>query len=131
MLPPTSTETPIGTPAGNQSTNEQTPQSVASDANGDYVIVWTSTSRAGVYAKFYQATWTGEPTSRQASYSTGDADPGPARQCRGARSPRHATVACDATGDFVVTWDEQDSQIPPRAGDWNVWAQRFDKMGTP
>ena len=28
-------------------------------------------------------------------------------------------MACDAAGDFVVTWSEQD------AGDWNVWASEY------
>ena len=29
----------------------------------------------------------------------------------------------DAAGDFVVTWSQQD------AGDWNVWAERYDAKG--
>ena len=102
---------------------------MASDANGDYVCVWSvSTAQSaasngaeqpGVYAQLYQAAWTGEPTNRQVSYSAGTVV-----QVTSDAYGQDAAVASDAAGDFVVTWDEDD---PTRDNGYDIWAQRFSK----
>jgi hypothetical protein len=40
----------------------------------------------------------------------------------------NVSVACDGTGDFVVTWSEED--LLGGTPDWNVWAQRYTSNGT-
>src|SRR5262249_39650090 len=91
-----------GTPVGSAflvntyTTDDQGPQSVAMDADGDFVIVWTSEyqdgSGDGVYARQFASDGTPEGSEfRVNSYTTGHQDGG--------------RVAMDATGDFVITWD--------------------------
>ncbi len=120
------------------------PQATASDANGDYVTVWTSDTpgSAGLYAKVYAANWTNTNGVRQANPSTNPTEIlvtalSGTRNYQGTSlnfyNATYASVACDAAGDFVVTWSEQDminGQL-----DWNVWAQRYGAsqtlVGTP
>ena len=39
------------------------------------------------------------------------------------------SVACDGTGNFVVTWSEED--MTGTTPDWNVWAAAYTADGTP
>ncbi len=90
---------------------------VAMDASGNYVVVWSGHSAYdsgyGIYAQRYNAA--GEAQGGNVlvnTYTTGD--------------QRFATVAMDATGDFVVTWSDYGSQDGSLSG---VYAQRFDSTG--
>ena len=92
------------------------PQATASDANGDYVVVWTSDTvgAAGVYAKVYPANWTNTDTTN-GHQANPPANP---TEILVTSNPTatYASVACDAAGDFVVTWSEQDARRLERLG---------------
>ena len=99
------------------------PQSVASDADGDYVAVFVSDAagQEGVYAKLYDVIWTGIAGNRQIASTT-------AKQILVTSDPTasYASVSRDIDGDFVVTWSAYRS-----ATDWDVYARRFDAAGNP
>ena len=82
------------------------PQATASDANGDYVVVWTSDTvgAAGVYAKVYPANWT-STNATNGHQSNPPANPTEILVTNNSTAT-YASVACDAAGDFVVTWSE-------------------------
>jgi hypothetical protein len=91
--------------------------SLAVDADGDFVVVWTSEGQdgdgSGVFAQRFTAE--GAPLGSEFpvnSFTTGDQ-----------ASP---SVAMDADGDFVVTWESfgQDGSL------YGVFAQRFDAAGS-
>jgi hypothetical protein len=90
---------------------------LAVDADGDFVVVWTSEGQdgdgSGVFAQRFTAE--GAPLGSEFpvnSFTTGDQ-----------ASP---SVAMDADGDFVVTWESfgQDGSL------YGVFAQRFDAAGS-
>lgn len=99
---------------------------VAMDDAGNFVVVWTSqeqdtpTSR-GIYGQLFSAdgTKTGPAEFLVNTFVTGE--------------QTDASVAMDADGDFVVTWESQNQDNP---GDFltGVYAQQFDsdaaKVGT-
>ncbi|MFQ5496150.1 MAG: hypothetical protein ACE5EX_12310, partial [Phycisphaerae bacterium] len=106
------------------------PRAVASDADGEYVVVWSSDidtvsglGKEGVYAKLHNADGTVyvDPDSLV-----------PASEIVVTTEPTawQASVARDTDGDFVVTWS-QDDDADPVGEDWNVWARRFDAVGNP
>ncbi|REK09042.1 MAG: hypothetical protein DWQ37_19480 [Planctomycetota bacterium] len=99
-------------------TNSQRQPSVAMDADGDFVVAWTSSYQDGdsygIYAQRFDAA--GAPQGgefRANSYTTG-----------GQRNP---DVAMDADGEFVIAWDS-DGQDGDAQG---VFAQRYDASGNP
>ncbi len=105
---------------------EYAPRAVASDGDGEFVIVWTDTTAGGVYAKVYNdLRWTEAAAQR---VSTGPVPDG-AFAVTDDATARFASVARDSDGDFVVTWEQNDgSSADP---DWNVWARRYDAEGRP
>ena len=74
---------------------------------------------AAVYATLYDAKWTTNAAGDRVS------SPSVSRQTLVTDNSTacNASVACDASGDFVVTWSQRDN------GDWNIWAARFDAAG--
>jgi len=90
--------------------------SVAADGSGNLVVVWDSDfdgSNYGVFGRRYDATGTPQGAEfRVNSYTTG--------------AQTLASVASDASGNFVVVWESQ-GQISPH----NVFGQRYDAAGTP
>src|SRR5439155_541373 len=95
----------------------QSPQSVALDAAGDFVVTWSSFVQdpdgcGGVYAQRYNAA--GVPQGeefRVNSFFT--------------NTQLFSTVAMDAAGDFVITWSSDDQH-----GDgYGVFAQRYNAAG--
>ena len=95
-------------------TNDQYFAVVASDANGNFVVVWQSTgqdgSGTGLFAQRFDASGLREGAEfRVNAYTTGE-QIAPA-------------VASDANGDFVVAW----AAAPGTSLD--VFAQRFDSAG--
>ncbi len=140
ILRPAEGETLVNTPPGDQST--QSPQSVAADPDGDYVIVWTSTEqgREGVYAKLYQVTWTDDPVLGRVSTKAvvpaidpATGQPWPNGEIRVTSEPtaEFASVARDGDGDFVVTWAQRDPDATGQKTDWNVYARRYTAAGQP
>jgi len=105
------------------------PRSVASDGDGEYVIVWRDLlpGSQGIYARVYNdLRWMSTPSGR---VGTGP-NPGPAILVTNNPTAQFASVARDADGDFVVVW-EQDDDPTTTGEDWNVWARRFDATGVP
>lgn len=117
LAPSTGEQLVNTTVTGNQTTNDSSPQTVASNANGDYVIVWT-TPGTGVYARVYRTTWTNNNGLR-----TSNSVPVKEILVSANATASYASVAMDADGDFAVTWSQQD------AGNWNVYARRFNAVG--
>jgi hypothetical protein len=104
------------TTQGVQQTSAESPQAVAADANGNYVVVWSSQNQDGegwgVYARQFNAAGIAQGTEFQVNTQT-------------AGSQSYATVAMNADGSFVVTWSSQNQD-----GDgWGVYAQRYDALG--
>ena len=96
--------------------NSQWYPTVASDADGDFVVTWTSYlqdgSQSGVYARQYTAA--GAPRAAEFRVNT-----------TAAGDQRQSSVSCDADGNFVVSWagESQDG------GGWDVYAQRYAASG--
>ncbi len=100
-----------------------TTNATASDAKGDYVVVWTDTASAtaGIWAKMYTQTSTiasngvrtTSVTVNKLIHVTSDT------------TASDAAVAVDEDGDFVVTWSAFNSTTG-----WDVYAQTYNAAGT-
>ena len=97
-------------------TGDQFFATVAMDADGDFVVTWTSTgqdgSGDGIYAQRYDAAGVAQGGEFQVNSFT-------------TNNQRSSTVAMDADGDFVVTWE---SYTQDGSGD-GVYAQRYNAAG--
>jgi hypothetical protein len=98
------------------SSNSQWYPTVAADDAGDFVVAWTSYfqdgSQSGVYARRYDAA--GEPQGGEFAVNTttvGD--------------QRHASVAADADGDFVIVW----AGASLGGTGWDIYGQRYSAAG--
>ncbi len=114
-----------GTPAGEQflvnttKSQEQSNSSIATDADGDFVVTWTSRnqdtpSSRGIYAQRYSKD--GAPVGGEIAintFVTGD--------------QIHSSVAMDANGNFVVVWE---SNGQPGDDSWGIRGQLFNADGT-
>ncbi len=97
----------------NGHTYAESPRAVAVDGDGDHVVVWTQTV-GGVDRVYYEIF-----NAAGASISS----PAPVSNLSPTAAQRYATVACDADGDFVVTWTQFDA-----ANDANVYGCRFSMV---
>ncbi|MCA9099207.1 MAG: hypothetical protein KDA36_12515, partial [Planctomycetaceae bacterium] len=88
--------------------------SIAMDADGDYVVTWSSDGQNGlaygIYAQRYNAAGVPQGAEFQVSSST-------------TISQKSPSIAMDADGDFVITWSR------PHLGGTNVFAKRFNALG--
>lgn len=114
QLVPTSDEFPVNT----HTTSSQFDATVATDAAGNFVVVWTSNFEDGdesaVVARRFDSTGTPLGTEFQVnSYTTGE--------------QYLAEVAVAADGQFVVVW----SSYGQDGSDLGVFAQRFNPSGAP
>ncbi|MEH2174168.1 beta strand repeat-containing protein [Nostoc sp.] len=95
--------------------NNQINPAVAMDADGDFIISWTSNGQDGfgdeIYAQRYNKT--GEAQGNEFRVNS---------NINGNQS--NSTVAIDATGDFVISWQSQD------ASGSGIYAQRYNSSGT-
>jgi hypothetical protein len=102
--------------SGEQRTFTETPQSVAMDADGDFVVTWSSNGQDGsgwgVYAQRYNAA--GQALGNEFRVNTITSN-----------SQQFSTVAMDADGDFVVTWSSNGQD----GSGWGVYAQRYNAVG--
>ena len=96
--------------------NAQARPSVALDADGDFVVVWQSTSQDGsgygIYAQRYNASGVAQGSEFRVNPTT-------------TSNQFYASVAVDDDGDFVVVWQSG-------SGDGNgygVYAQRYNASG--
>jgi hypothetical protein len=98
-------------------TNAATAQSVAMDADGNYVVVWAAQDQDGsgwnVYAQRYSAT--GTPLGGPVEVNTTTAG-----------DQLYPSVAMNAGGAFVVTWSSNGQD----GSGWGVFAQRYNADGT-
>lgn len=105
-------------------TNQQYKAAVATDAQGDFVVVWGSLGGAGtdltgwsIQAQRYDANGTPKDLEFQVnSYTTS--------------SQEEPAVAADALGNFVVAWEGK-YQDDPTSSHSGILAQRYDSNGTP
>ncbi|MBI1347631.1 hypothetical protein GC163_15225 [bacterium] len=91
-------------------------QSVAIDADGDFVVVWMSDgqdgSSGGIFAQRYNAAGVAQGSEFQVNTFTSG-------------NQRYAAVAMDADGDFVVTWTSYDQD----GSSYGIFAQRYNAAG--
>ncbi|HEY9602491.1 MAG TPA: putative Ig domain-containing protein [Allocoleopsis sp.] len=101
---------------GGQRTFPQSPQSVAMDSDGDFVVTWSSYgqdgSNSGVYAQRYNAAGQAAGSEFRVNTTTNNYQ-------------QYSTVAMDSDGDFVVTW----SSFGQDGSGWGVYAQRYNSAG--
>ncbi|MDH3969485.1 MAG: FG-GAP-like repeat-containing protein [Rhodospirillales bacterium] len=100
-------------------TGNQDGPTVAMDADGDFVVAWTSFgqdgSSWGIFAQRYDAEGVAQgPEFQVNGFTTGDQS--------------ELAVAMDADGDFVVAWTDFSGQD---GSSYGVFAQRFDAGGVP
>ena len=98
-------------------TGSQDFPAVASDANGNFVVVWNSAgqdgSGSGVFGRRFNASGVPQASEFQVnSYTTS--------------YQSNAAVTSDASGNFVVVWRNTASQDGGYSG---IFAQRFDPSG--
>jgi len=98
-------------------TGMQTNPSVASDASGNFVVVWTSEGQDGtgdgVFGQRYDASGGALGPEFRVTTNTND-------------DQRWPAVAMDSSGSFVVVWGDYFPSFPP-----DVFGQRFDSSGSP
>ncbi|QDV39156.1 beta strand repeat-containing protein [Tautonia plasticadhaerens] len=102
--------------SGTQQTHPESPRAVAMDADGDFVVVWTSDGQdggaMGVYGQRYNTL--GVPQGSEFRINATSAG-----------SQSNATVAMDADGNFAVTWTSDQDGLD------DIYARGFDADGTP
>jgi hypothetical protein len=112
----------VGAPVGAEfvvntyTTGPQSFPAVASDANGDFVVVWSSDdgSNQGVFARRFDAAGSPQGSPFQVnSFTTGTQD--------------HPSVAAQGSGGFVVAWQSQGQD----GNNYAVVARRYDAAGIP
>ncbi|MBI3155174.1 MAG: cadherin-like domain-containing protein, partial [Burkholderiales bacterium] len=105
------------TTADTQAINPNVAQAIATDADGNFVVVWASNlqdgSAYGIYAQRHAADGSAQGSEFLVNTATADNQINPA-------------VAMDAAGNFVVAWA---SNLQDGSG-YGVYAQRFDAAGT-
>ena len=91
---------------------------VASDANGNFVVVWQSDSQdgsaSGIFGQRYEAD--GTPVGGEFQVNTHTTD-----------NQEGADVASDADGNFVVVWRNGRRG----SGEYGISGQRYDSRGNP
>jgi hypothetical protein len=96
----------------------QTLPAVASDSDGDFVIIWQSNGQDeyygyyNIYGQRYSSSGTAAGSEFQVSTSTNGYNINP-------------SVSMDNAGDFVVTWQSYD----PNNGYYDVFARRYNSSG--
>jgi hypothetical protein len=99
-------------------TGTQSAPSVATDADGDFVIVWDGPGRDGssyaVLGQRYDASGVAQGTEFRVNSYTTD-------------SQSYAAVASDPSGNFVVVW----SSFGQDGSGSGVFGQRYDALGVP
>ncbi|MEM8556795.1 MAG: T9SS type A sorting domain-containing protein [Bacteroidota bacterium] len=117
-----------GIPAGtefrvNTETSEaQFDPSVAMDADGDFIVAWTSLYQDGdgygIFAQRFNASGVAQGTEFQVNTYTTD------RQFR-------SSVGMDADGNFVIVWESRGQDEPSATGGYGIYGQRYAANGTP
>ena len=103
---------------GTQQTSWQSPQAVAADANGNYVVVWSSETR----------TATAGTSMPDGSMPSGNAQGNEflVNTLKTAGDQMYATVAMNADGSFVITWTD----LNGADGSADVYAKLYNADGS-
>jgi len=103
---------------GDQSLSLSGAESIAFDASGNFVVVWSSDGQDGSYRGIFGQRYASSgtplgPEFQVNTFSTSGQD--------------HPAVACDSAGNFIVVWESfgQDGSM------WGVFGQRYASSGTP
>ena len=110
-----------GTPVGSEfvAVPDQSPDSVAADAAGNFVLAWTGFGEeglnGGIDARRFDSDGNALGTEFHVNTFTTSQQVG-------------ASVAMGPTGNFVVIWDSFDQEAPSDTG---VYGQRYDSTGAP
>ncbi len=100
----------------------QSSPAVASDANGNFTVVWHSAnqdgSAAGVYGQRFDAL--GNPQGTEFRVNTHTLGP-----------QDEADIGMTATGEFVVAWESGSTLLPQDGSAAGAYGQRFAADGTP
>ncbi len=103
--------------ANTHTTNPENTPKVATDADGDYVVVWQAFQEDGpsygIYAQRYNAYGTAQGSEFRVNTYT-------------ATTQKLAAVAMDAAGDFVVAWESEGQD----GSGYGIYAQRYNAAGT-
>jgi hypothetical protein len=102
--------------ANNFSTFSQYNPTVAMDDDGNFVVIWDNAGQIGIEGQRYNA----------AGAAQGDDFPVHSDTING---PRHAAVAMDSDGDFVVVWERIGDGGSP--DDHAILAQGYNTAGVP
>jgi hypothetical protein len=104
------------TTSGSQITSFDSHKSVAVDASGNFVVVWSGNGpgdATGIYAQRYNAA--GAPVGAEFRVNSTTAN-----------VPKDPAVACESNGDFVVTWTSRNQDA---ANSYGIYAQRYTAAG--
>ncbi len=97
---------------------EPTPHATAMDADGDFVVTWSSQAQDGdgwgVFAQRYSAS--GAPAGQEFQVNS-----------LAVANQQYSTVAIDPDGDFVITW----STLANETDNLGVYARRYNAVGVP
>ncbi len=96
----------------------QTLPRVAMDADGDYVITWTGSdaSGTGVYMQRFDSAGAAVGSETRVNTTTTGIQERP-------------SVALDANGDVVITWQSQGQDAPAETTNYGIYAQRYNAAG--
>ncbi len=94
-------------------TSSQKYPSIATDADGDFVICWQDYRNGGwdIYAQRYSSSGDAQSTNFRVNDDVGT------------NGQLYSSIAMDADGDFVIGWQDY------RNGDWDIYAQRYSSSG--
>lgn len=106
------------TPAFDQRFWEPTPEATAMDADGDFVVTWSSQAQDGdgwgVFAQRFRADGSAAGGEFQVNSLA-------------AANQQYSTVSMDPDGDFVITW----STLANEVDNLGVFARRYNAAGVP
>jgi len=97
-------------------TSSQTNPAVASDAAGNFIVVWNGNSQDGSQTGVFGQRYDSAGNKRGSEFRVNSYTSGP---------QQNPAVASDATGNFIVAWNS-DSQDGDQTG---VFGQRYDSSG--
>jgi len=116
-------------------TQPESPNAVARDADGDYVVVWTQTDASGrnrVYFRLFDRDGTpadldlnGNGVIDASEVNNAPATPVTTSSTFATDDQQYASVAMTPDGDFVITWTNT------RSGNADIYARRFAASGQP
>ncbi|HQF13556.1 MAG TPA: hypothetical protein PLS55_06635, partial [Thermogutta sp.] len=122
-----------GVPGQNLRTQPESPNAVARDADGDYVVVWTQTDAAGrnrVYYRLFDRDGTpadldlnGNGVIDASEVDNAPATPVTTSTAFANDDQQFGSVAMTPDGDFVITWTNT------RSGNADIYARRFSASG--